>query len=88
MKEMVHLIAGEIAEEGLEDPENIRKRERILSRGYWSESDELQFLAELERELELLTEEHKLSEERRDRMEEKILARDEQLEEKVMQRER
>lgn len=85
---MVHLIAGEIAEEGLEDPENIRKRERILSRGYWSESDELQFLAELERELELLTEEHKLSEERRDRMEEKILARDEQLEEKVMQRER
>ena len=86
MRELVHTIAEEIAREGLEDPAKIREKERQMARGYWSSADEVLFLTELELELALLREEGMLSQEQQDQMEEKILARDLHLEEKIRSR--
>ncbi|MBR1931614.1 MAG: SulP family inorganic anion transporter [Lachnospiraceae bacterium] len=86
MKELVRTIASEIAREGLADPAKIREKEREMARGYWSSADEVVFLTELELELALLREEGELSQEKQEQMEEKILARDTQLEDKIRSR--
>lgn len=83
MKELVQTIAGEIAKEGLTDSAKIREKERELAKGYWNYADEAIFLNELEMELAYLAEEGKLSDERENLMEEKIMKRNAQLRKEI-----
>ncbi|MBR1693643.1 MAG: SulP family inorganic anion transporter [Lachnospiraceae bacterium] len=84
MKELVRTIAQEIAKEGLTDSDKIREKERALAKGYWNYADEAIFLSELEMELAVLAQEGKLSDERENLMEEKIIARNSQLRKAIL----